>query len=239
MAQPVIPPVTSTSLKVGAISAQQQQDTGNSYTEKNDMVAISVDKLKPEFKKKFLVNLQGKEFMTYNGLIALAKEKGLLSITSTIIQFPNAANNETVIVSAEAIGIEKVGGVTKEVHYTGIGDANKSNCNSKVGNHFIRMAETRAKGRALRDFLGIDMVMSEELGGSAVESDDPTKRTITKEQITQIGSLVGVCGLSRDDARSFAVKSCGTSDFTKYSEAMGLKLIGDLQSEAAKKMAVS
>lgn len=236
MTQPVAP----TPVKVGtAPAAAQHQEQNNSYLHQNDMVAISVDKLKPEFKKKFITNLQGKEFMTYNGLIALAKEKGLLSITSTIIQFPSVENGETIIVMAEAIGIEKVGGVTKEVRYTGIGDANKSNCNRQVGQHFIRMAETRAKGRALRDFLGIDMVMSEELGGSAVESDDPAKRTITKEMISQISSLIGVCGLSKDDARSFAVRSCGTGDFKLYTEAMGSKLIADLQSEAAKKMAAS
>lgn len=191
-------------------------------------VAFSRDTLKPEFKAKFVKNLQGKEFMTYNGLISLAKEKGVKSMTSRILQFPNADNNNTIIVEAIVVGYEEINGTETEVTYTGIGDANVGNCNKQVGQHFIRMADTRAKGRALRDFLGIDMVMSEELGG---DSKEPAK--ITKAQSDLIGKLFEEKGIAKADRKSVAEQSCGTSDFKVYTQDMGDKLIKYLQNYSA------
>ena len=45
-----------------------------------------------------------------------------------------------------------------------MGDATPSNVTKKVAPHFRRVALTRAKSRALRDALNIDMVSVEELG---------------------------------------------------------------------------
>lgn len=183
--------------------------------------------LKPEFKAKFVKNLQGKEFVLYNGLITLGKEKGIKSLTSNILQYPGPENGNTIIIESVLIGYEEINGENVEVTYTGIGDANVSNCNSKVGQHFIRMAETRAKGRALRDYLGIDMVMSEELGGDSYKAPEPPK--ITKEQKDQITLLMKQKKLDKDSMREFSNKCCGTSDFSKYTEEMGNKLIKSLQ----------
>lgn len=44
------------------------------------------------------------------------------------------------------------------------GDASPASVNRKVAVHFRRCALTRAKARALRDALGIDAVVLEELG---------------------------------------------------------------------------
>ena len=43
------------------------------------------------------------------------------------------------------------------------GDATPSNVNDKVAPHFARVALTRAKARALRDALDIEMCSVEEL----------------------------------------------------------------------------
>ena len=190
--------------------------------------AFSKDTLKPEFKAKFVKNLQGKEFVLYNGLIALGKEKGIKSITSKILQYPNAENGNTIIVEATLVGYEEVAGELREVTYTGIGDANAGNCNRQVAQHFIRMADTRAKGRALRDFLGIDMVMSEELGG---ETSMPAK--ITKAQSDLIGKLFEEKGIPKENRKAFAEKTCGTGDFKSYTQEMGDKLIKALQAYTA------
>ena len=48
--------------------------------------------------------------------------------------------------------------------FEGSGDATPSNVTKKVAPHFRRVALTRAKSRALRDALNIDMVAVEELG---------------------------------------------------------------------------
>lgn len=179
--------------------------------------------LKPEFKHKFVKNLQGKEFVLYNGLISLGKEKGIKSLTSRILQYPSAENNNTIIVESTLVGFEEINGEMQEVTYTGIGDANTGNCNKMVGQHFIRMADTRAKGRALRDYLGIDMVMSEELGGDAYQ---PAK--ITKAQTDNVTLLMKQKGLDKEAMKAFAIKTCGTGDFSQYTVEMGDKLIAAL-----------
>lgn len=186
--------------------------------------AYSKETLKPEFKAKFVKNLQGKEFVLYNGLISLGKEKGIKSMTSRILQYPTNENGNTIIVEATVVGLEDVNGEMMEVTYTGIGDANVGNCNKQVGQHYIRMADTRAKGRALRDFLGIDMVMSEELGGDAYA---PAK--ITKAQSDLIGKLFDEKKIAKENRKGFAEKACGTGNFKEYTQEMGDKLIKALQ----------
>lgn len=203
-------------------------------SEKNVRVSYSADelkKLKPEFMKKYVTNLQGKDFMTYNGLIELAKEKGLKELKVDIIQFPNASNYDTAIAKATAIGYEVVNGENVEVTYVEIGDANASNCNKMVGKHYIRMAATRAKGRALRDFLGIDMVMSEELGGDAYESNDPAKKRCTQPQMEKVSELMTQGSITKDEMRDLAKQVCGTPDIKTYTMAMADHLIKALIKE--------
>ncbi len=52
-------------------------------------------------------------------------------------------------------------GVTKE--FDEIGDASPKNVNSMIIPHLIRMAATRAKGRALRDAVNIGQALKEEM----------------------------------------------------------------------------
>lgn len=203
-------------------------------SEQNKRMSYSADelkKLKPEFMKKYVMNLQGKDFMTYNGLIELAKEKGLKELKVDIIQFPNASNYDTAIAQATAVGYEVVNGENVEVTYIEVGDANASNCNKMVGKHYIRMAATRAKGRALRDFLGIDMVMSEELGGDAYEDNDPAKKGCTQAQMEKIGALMTEGGISKEEMRDLAKQVCGTPDVKTYTMAMADHLIKALIKE--------
>jgi hypothetical protein len=48
--------------------------------------------------------------------------------------------------------------------FAGIGDANPGNVNRRIAPHLIRMAETRAKARALKDSVNVGIVALEELG---------------------------------------------------------------------------
>jgi len=106
--------------------------------------------------KKFIVNIKGKDAITYNGLRHMAHEKGLKSIETKILTFPDQTNNFTTIVHAR---VEmKDGGI-----FENIGDANKTNVSKMIEPHSIRMAGTRAIARCFRDCLNVDMVALEEL----------------------------------------------------------------------------
>jgi hypothetical protein len=93
----------------------------------------------------------------YSGLLDLAHQKGLLKIEVDALQYPTKENGNFAICKATATS--KFGDV-----YVDIGDANPFNCNAKVAKHLLRMASTRAKARALRDFDDIGMTCLEELG---------------------------------------------------------------------------
>ena len=97
-----------------------------------------------------------KEVVTYAGVLALAHEDGLRSIRTKLVQVPNKENEQTAIVTAVVR--------TNKGVFTGIGDANPGNVNSRIRPHIIRMAETRAKARALKDSQNIGIVSLEELG---------------------------------------------------------------------------
>lgn len=111
--------------------------------------------------KKFIVNLQGKEFVTYEGLLDLAHQLKLSSIETELIQIPSSGNGNQCIVKAVAKTEDG-----KEFH--GYGDASPSNVNKNIAPHIIRMAETRAKARALRDLTNVGMTAVEELGDEEV-----------------------------------------------------------------------
>ncbi len=110
-------------------------------------------KIAPEFVK----NIDGKDFVVYAGLLDKAHNIGINQLQVEAIQLPMEENNYTAVCKASCYG--KDGKVFIEV-----GDANPSNCNSKVAKHIIRMAATRAKARALRDYTNIGMTCLEELG---------------------------------------------------------------------------
>jgi hypothetical protein len=117
-------------------------------------------------KSKCVVNLQGKDYATWPWVLHESHERGLIGIDSTLVQIPAADNGNVAIVKALA---RFEGG--KE--FNAYGDASPNNVNSKIATALIRMAETRAKGRALRDACDIGMTLQEELG----DLDDKPKAT--------------------------------------------------------------
>lgn len=115
--------------------------------------------------ERFIVNLRGKQFVTYEGLLDLAHQNKLKSIKTELIQIPSKENNNQCIM--KAIATTEDG---KE--FEGYGDADTSNVNSMISKHIIRMAETRAKARALRDLTNVGMTALEELGDDSEIIDD-------------------------------------------------------------------
>lgn len=120
--------------------------------------------LTKEFKDKFVRSLSGREFILYGGVLQLAKGRGLKRITTRIVQVPDAENGHLAVCEAE---VETTDGV-----FSDVGDASPSSVSRTIQPHLLRMAATRAKARAMRDAVGIEMVALEELGGDAGEDDD-------------------------------------------------------------------
>ena len=127
--------------------------------------------LTKEFREKFVKRLQGKDFILYGGLLELAKQKGIKSLKVEIVQLPSEDNGHYAACVAT---LESEDG---EV-YSEVGDATPESVNRNIAPHLLRMAATRAKARALRDFVGIDMTALEELGEIEVseEAAHPSKR---------------------------------------------------------------
>lgn len=105
--------------------------------------------------KQFIVERDGRNFVLYAGLLDEAHQQGLESIETELIQIPAPVNGELAIVRAKV--------VTAHGTYHGIGDAAPDNVPQEFSTCLIRMAETRAKARALRDAVNIGMAALEEL----------------------------------------------------------------------------
>lgn len=120
----------------------------------------TINSTKPKINEKFIINVQGTNFVKYEGLLDFAHQKGLKSIKTEIIQLPNPENNNTCIVKAIC--------KTDDGEFHGIGDASPNSVNRMIIPHLIRMAETRSKARALRDLTNVGMTAVEELGEDVV-----------------------------------------------------------------------
>lgn len=169
---------------------------------------------------KHIMKLQGRDFVTYEGLLDAAHKAGLCQIDTTLVQAPSAENDQTAIVHATATLRDEETGLTKG--FSGIGDATPRNTSRNVALHLIRMAETRAKARALRDAINVGMCAVEELETSDLgheegaprgkEARDKQKETLTrpaaedaasKPQIDKIGVEMKRVGWSPDRGRSW------------------------------------
>ena len=112
-------------------------------------------------REEYMIERQGKRFVLYAGLLEEAHSRGLRSIETELLQVPAKENGEVAIVKALIR--------TEEGKFAGIGDASPQNVNRAIAPHLIRMAETRAKARALRDAINVGVTAFEELGGPGEE----------------------------------------------------------------------
>jgi len=131
--------------------------------------------LQPTLDERFIMTIKGKEFVLYAGLLDLAHQKGLKGISVEALQYPTKENGMEGICKAI---IESKDGE----EYIEIGDANPKNVNSFIVEHVLRMAATRAKARALRDFTNIGITCLEELGdlNDVIGDENPKPKTRSK-----------------------------------------------------------
>jgi len=101
---------------------------------------------------KWVKKIHGKEFIQYEGLLALAHEHGMIELGAQFVSVTDAL--------ALAFAWAQFNDGRK---FWESGDATPTNVHQQVRAHFPRVALTRAKARVLRDALNIGMVAVEEL----------------------------------------------------------------------------
>jgi len=121
---------------------------------------------------EFMITRQGKQYVLFAGLLDEAHSRGLRGIDTELVQVPDDANGSVAIVKATA---EMEDGR----RFSGIGDASPENVGRNIVPHLIRMAETRAKARALRDAVNVGATALEELsdGDDAPPADYQSARS--------------------------------------------------------------
>lgn len=160
-----------------------------------------------KIRDEFQITRQGKQYVLYAGLLdefhRIAREDypdGTATIETDLIQAPvdngRSTGEDVAIVHARA-GI-KQGEAWLFGPFDGIGDASKENVGRNIAPHLIRMAETRAKARALRDAINVNIAIQDDMPDPEteveVEPDLPTngngralpERECTLEQQTEI-----------------------------------------------------
>jgi len=115
-----------------------------------------LDRKKPKLDERWIIEIEGNQFVKYAGLLDLGHQKGISQIEVEPIQLPTKENGNFAICKATVIS--KSG-----ESFTDIGDANPGNCSSKVSKHLLRLASTRAIARSLRTFTNIGLTALEEL----------------------------------------------------------------------------
>jgi len=101
---------------------------------------------------RWIQMIHGKPFVVYAGLLHMAREAGLARLEAQFI----SVTPDMALASATATFAD--GRVFREA-----ADATPGNVGAQIRPHFPRMALTRAKARALRDALGLELCSVEEL----------------------------------------------------------------------------
>jgi len=104
----------------------------------------------------FIINLKGKEYITFPGLLVLAHQNGLEKMNAEVTF--HDPENKMVFYRATVSG--------KRGSFVAHGDAAPDNLSRNMVPSYYRMGETRSYCRSLRLYLGIGMTAIEELPGN-------------------------------------------------------------------------
>jgi hypothetical protein len=170
-----------------------------------------LERKKPKLDERWIIEIEGNQFVKYAGLLDLGHQKGISQIEVEPLQLPTKENGNSAICKATVIS--KSG-----ESFTDIGDANPGNCSSKVSKHLLRLASTRAIARSLRTFTNIGYTCLEELAdlndviGSGSGKYKPKAK---KQPAKKIKAAKPTQSKSKTDQSKSPVKSASKDDRIK------------------------
>ncbi len=114
------------------------------------------------FDKKYdveVAEIKGKKHILYGSLIGVANQAGLISF-EILEQFISEDMKRAWVKVRAHVSVK---GKPEMKYFDGLGSSTPDNTGDMTSSYPIEMAHTRAKGRALRDFLSIGEALSEEM----------------------------------------------------------------------------
>lgn len=127
----------------------------NNQTKKISFVdMVKSEPNKNSEKNPHIVDIKGKDYMTYEGVLNKLHEKSQGNFSIVILESYQSDDMKRASCKVRLTVGENV--------FDGIGSSTPENTGS-VTDHPIELSHTRAKGRAIRDYLNIGKVMAEEL----------------------------------------------------------------------------
>ena len=132
------------------------------------------------------------QFVLFAGLLDEAHNQGLVGIDTELLQVPDEANGQRAVVKAIVTieGADSSTGELRQSTFSGIGDASPENVSRNIVPHLIRMGETCAKARALRDAINVSAMALEEHS----DTDDPQDNRSTSSNASSERSRHGRSG---------------------------------------------
>lgn len=122
-----------------------------------------------DLRKNEVYEKEDEHFVYLRGLQRLARERGIKSTTSKVVQCP-ATDHPVAVVT---YGYEFEDGAS----YEASADAHQKNVKPEMVIYLTAIAEARAKARALRDAFGISLCSVEEIGTGEQRENEPIDET--------------------------------------------------------------
>lgn len=193
-------------------------------------------------REEYVIERQGRRMALYPGVLDAAHKKGLNEIWTDLVQAPTEENGNVAIVKARVEVVQRdpdtglpvtdPDGVAATQIFTAYGDASPGNVSRNIVPHVLRMAETRAKGRALRDAVNV----AEALADDPTEEGEPPQGEPPRQELGAVDGGKNRPKKARksqiDLLRQMVTNARGTNGVARMEDYLGKPLTELSQEEA-------